>query len=255
MRPVLFEAFGHSVPSYEFFYGLALLVSVLLAWRRSTAIYGVPLRTALSISLWAASSAVLTVVVSDAILSGSGSASSLIAIAGGGLGATLACERSGIAVWKMAEAGSIPVCVLVAVGRVGCFLHGCCSGIATDMPMGVRFPFDGGDIARHPTQIYYIAAALLIAAALKAVEPRVLSDRVRKRFGAVLWPLFMILYGISYTIIGFFRADSENLWWLPAAVFVASGVVWLVFSTGRSCEVREIIENIEELEEMQRGGL
>ena len=39
----------------------------------------------------------------------------------------------------------------VAIGRIGCFLRGCCYGKATSMPWGVDF---GDHILRHPTQIY-----------------------------------------------------------------------------------------------------
>jgi phosphatidylglycerol---prolipoprotein diacylglyceryl transferase len=39
----------------------------------------------------------------------------------------------------------------VAIGRIGCFLRGCCYGIQTNLPWGVDF---GEGILRHPTQIY-----------------------------------------------------------------------------------------------------
>lgn len=39
----------------------------------------------------------------------------------------------------------------VAIGRLGCFLRGCCFGKPTDMRWGVDF---GDGILRHPTQIY-----------------------------------------------------------------------------------------------------
>ncbi len=39
----------------------------------------------------------------------------------------------------------------VAIGRIGCFLRGCCYGKPTTLPWGVDF---GDHIARHPTQLY-----------------------------------------------------------------------------------------------------
>jgi phosphatidylglycerol---prolipoprotein diacylglyceryl transferase len=39
----------------------------------------------------------------------------------------------------------------LAIGRIGCFLQGCCYGIATTLPWGINF---GDGIHRHPTQIY-----------------------------------------------------------------------------------------------------
>jgi prolipoprotein diacylglyceryltransferase len=39
----------------------------------------------------------------------------------------------------------------VAIGRIGCFLRGCCFGKETSLPWGVNF---GDGILRHPTEIY-----------------------------------------------------------------------------------------------------
>jgi phosphatidylglycerol:prolipoprotein diacylglycerol transferase len=40
-----------------------------------------------------------------------------------------------------------------AIGRIGCFLNGCCYGGQCSEPWGVVFP-DAGPMHRHPTQIY-----------------------------------------------------------------------------------------------------
>lgn len=64
----------------------------------------------------------------------------------------------------------------IAVMRVGCFLEGCCFGKMTDLPWGVKFPllspahiyqmsvygnyFDVKPV--HPTELYELAAALLL---------------------------------------------------------------------------------------------
>jgi phosphatidylglycerol:prolipoprotein diacylglycerol transferase len=39
----------------------------------------------------------------------------------------------------------------VAIGRIGCFLRGCCFGKETSLPGGVDF---GDGILRHPTQLW-----------------------------------------------------------------------------------------------------
>jgi phosphatidylglycerol:prolipoprotein diacylglycerol transferase len=39
----------------------------------------------------------------------------------------------------------------ITVGRIGCFLRGCCYGVPTTLPWGVNF---GDGIMRHPTQFY-----------------------------------------------------------------------------------------------------
>jgi prolipoprotein diacylglyceryltransferase len=57
---------------------------------------------------------------------------------------------------------AVPLCVGIAVGRIGCFLTGVedhTAGVATALPWGLNF---GDGIARHPTQLYetLFAAAL-----------------------------------------------------------------------------------------------
>ena len=43
------------------------------------------------------------------------------------------------------------IAIGVAIGRIGCFLRGCCYGKPTNLIWGVDF---GDSIMRHPTQIY-----------------------------------------------------------------------------------------------------
>ena len=54
------------------------------------------------------------------------------------------------------DAFALPIAVGLSIGRIGCFFGGCCYGIATELPWGVTFPTapDGGQLIRHPIQIY-----------------------------------------------------------------------------------------------------
>lgn len=44
--------------------------------------------------------------------------------------------------------------VPVAIGRLACFIGGCCYGAPTNLPWGVTFATAGDALRRHPTQIY-----------------------------------------------------------------------------------------------------
>jgi phosphatidylglycerol:prolipoprotein diacylglycerol transferase len=70
----------------------------------------------------------------------------------------------------------------LALGKVGCFLEGCCWGGHTDGPLGVRFP--GHALPRHPTQLYEAAVALALAAGLAALGRRATPPGTR--LGALL---------------------------------------------------------------------
>src|SRR5258708_38903126 len=57
---------------------------------------------------------------------------------------------------------AVPLCVGVAIGRIGCFLAGVddhTSGVVTSLPWGVNF---GDGIPRHPTQLYEVLFALTL---------------------------------------------------------------------------------------------
>jgi phosphatidylglycerol---prolipoprotein diacylglyceryl transferase len=67
---------------------------------------------------------------------------------------------------------ALPLCVGIAIGRIGCFLTGLedhTTGVATSLPWGVNF---GDAVPRHPTQLYEIGFVLLLAALIVAASRR-----------------------------------------------------------------------------------
>ena len=57
----------------------------------------------------------------------------------------------------------------LAIGRVGCFLAGCCYGRPTTLPWGVVFA-DLGPSPRHPLQLYSAASDFALVLALRPVR-------------------------------------------------------------------------------------
>lgn len=113
-------------------------------------------------------------------------------IVGGLLGGLVAVE---ITKWWIGERRStgdlfvLPLCLGMAVGRVGCFLSGLGDqtfGTPTALPWGVDF---GDGIARHPTQLYESLFMLLLAAAMAALSPR-------PRRSGDLFRSFMVCYAL-----------------------------------------------------------
>ncbi|MDI6731414.1 MAG: prolipoprotein diacylglyceryl transferase, partial [Candidatus Margulisbacteria bacterium] len=91
-----------------------------------------------------------------------------------------------------------------AIGRVGCFLNGCCFGLPTSIPWAIKFP--AGSLAHsyypnqflHPTQLYAILIMFLAFIALVYIYRR------KKRDGQVFY-YFFIFYGSYRLIVEFFR--------------------------------------------------
>lgn len=85
----------------------------------------------------------------------------LLGLAGGYLGVEIAKWCLDIKT-RTGDSFAVPVAVAVSIGRIGCFVGGCCYGTPTDLPWGVVFSQVDSQ-PRHPTQIYESIFHLLVA--------------------------------------------------------------------------------------------
>ncbi|MCF4113087.1 MULTISPECIES: prolipoprotein diacylglyceryl transferase [Dethiosulfovibrio] len=157
-----------------------------------------------------------------------GGMSSMPAAISCGLAGIWLCRRKGIEVWRLAEAASVPTMACIAVGRWGCFLNGCCHGVATTCPLAVKFP--RLPLPVHPTQLYYSFGALAIAMLLWSIEGRIGAGD-RKTPVAVLWPLLMVLYGAERFFVDILR-DGDRIMGFKVGqglgfLVALAGILWL----------------------------
>ncbi len=102
-----------------------------------------------------------------------------------------------------------------AIGRVGCFLNGCCYGALSALPWSVSA---GGGL-RHPVQLYEALYNLALFALLLRLYPR------RPRDGR-LAALYLILYPLGRLVLEFFRGDDRLRWLgIPVAQEVSLGLL------------------------------
>jgi len=96
---------------------------------------------------------------------------------GGTLTGLLFARFRGVAFWTLADIAAPSTALGYAIARIGCFLRGCCYGAPTSLPWAFRFPNERAyDLAHltpadltppsHPTQLYALAASLVIFGAL-----------------------------------------------------------------------------------------
>ncbi len=99
-----------------------------------------------------------------------------------------------------------------ALGRVGCFLGGCCYGQVTDSIFGVSFPAgsaaahqfpaaDGRSLPVLPTQLFEAVFELIICIVMLA------GRKKWKNYNLEIW---CFAYGVFRFIMEFFRADSRG---------------------------------------------
>ena len=163
-----------------------------------------------------------------------GGLSSTTAFLGAGIMGILYCFKHKIPIWRIADAASLPAAATVVIGRIGCFLNGCCYGTVSDSFLAVHFPFDRIGITRHPTQLYYSFGALCILLILYLIEKKVFQPFQRKIEGAILWPLFMILYGSLRFFVDFLRV-GDRIYGLRTGQIVGfavilGGMAWLSYT-------------------------
>lgn len=130
-----------------------------------------------------------------------------------------------------------PVLLGMALGRIGCVLHGCCYGKVCDQPWGLVYPESThlGSLPRHPVQLYELGLDLALMAA-------VLWMLGRLRFaGQAFWVMFGG-YGIVRFVTEYFREGGTAGPLTPAQwlslFFVAVGIAGVAGFLGRPRIVR-----------------
>ena len=121
----------------------------------------------------------------------------------------------------------VAACLMSAIGRIGCFLAGCCSGKPTHLPWALKFP--PNFIAVHPTQIYHlIFEGFILFPLLLYIE------RHKKYDGQTFW-IYLLAYGAFRALIELIRTNPIAIWGMTNAqafsVFLAfcSGLVLLFY--------------------------
>jgi phosphatidylglycerol:prolipoprotein diacylglycerol transferase len=142
-------------------------------------------------------------------------------IMGGLIGSIVYWVRHPFPFRAMADAVAPALALGSALGRIGCFLNGCCYGAPTRLSLAVRFPagsppwvrhVDLGlipplashSLAVHPTQVYSALDALVLLGLLTWFYPR------RRRDGEVM-ALLMVTYPILRFANEWLRGDEPAI--------------------------------------------
>ena len=155
---------------------------------------------------------------------------------GGLIFATLAvfiyAKTKGLPYLKILDVITPGVFLGQAIGRIGCFLNGCCFGLPTKMPWGLVFP--KGSLASeffpwqhiHPTQLYSSLSVLIIFGLIIIV--------VRfKKFDGQVFLSGLIFYSIYRFIVEFFRYSPIHWWkltpsqWIVMIIFAVALYGWV----------------------------
>lgn len=241
VRPILFTLGNARVPSYGVFVALGLALGLLVygyeaarnrqmgentLWILLAAVGGGALGAKLPVLLLHAGEIRAAFPDLSLLLSGR---SIVGGLAGGACGVFLVKRWLGISERK-GNLFAPAVAAGVSLGRIGCFLRGCCFGTETALPWGVDF---GDGVLRHPTQIYESLFMLAMYIVLN-----ILKSRIRHP-AALLWLLMTGYFSFRFAI-EFIRVEPR-LWmglsffqWISGGLVIAYAARWAsLFRRGR----------------------
>jgi phosphatidylglycerol---prolipoprotein diacylglyceryl transferase len=127
-----------------------------------------------------------------------------------GLGTTIfLLRRNNLIVNVWLDRVSLPIGLSYAIGRIGCFLNGCCYGKICNLPWAVMFPSHAAEgmavISRHPTQLYATLWESVVVFGLSKLEKK----KFFRKPGELFWT-WLSLHAIGRLIMEYFRDDDRG---------------------------------------------
>ena len=238
MRPRLVEFFaskigtGIFVPDYAFMISLAILLGIYLTVQQAEKT-GLDIKKVFRACLvtvgFALISARLYVVLqhSDYYIQQpleifqywKGGVASFGAYIGGAIAAIVAAKWQRLSTPKFLDCCAPSVALTITLGRLGCFLNGCCYGKISNLPWALRFPEGSGpyyaqlhaglitphqlSLPVHPTQLYEAIYGLVLFCVL-------IGYRKYQKHDGELAALLFVLYPLGRFLNEFMRGDDRG---------------------------------------------
>lgn len=155
-----------------------------------------------------------------------------LVIYGGIIGAMVAgivyIKKNALPFWQIMDIIAPALALAQSIGRIGCFMAGCCYGAPTDLPWGVKFssPNSLAPIGEclHPTQLYHSLSNLVLFVILYYILKK------KRAFTGQTFCLYLCLYPLFRFITEFFRGDSRV--YLMDHINLTQGLSIVIFISG-----------------------
>ena len=133
---------------------------------------------------------------------------------GGALAGVIFARRNNLFLRPLLDLVAPYVALGQSIGRIGCFLNGCCYGKPVEW--GIYFPAQHARL--YPTQLFEVVGLFVIFLILKWA-------RTKPHDAGFIFILYLWLAAIERFLVEFYRADHELLWGsLSLAQYVTIGV-------------------------------
>jgi phosphatidylglycerol:prolipoprotein diacylglycerol transferase len=136
-----------------------------------------------------------------------------LVFSGGVLGVVLTMlwyvKRHGLPLGKIADLWAPAIAVGQGIGRIGCFMAGCCYGKPTDSICGVAFTHSHSlarplNVPLHPTQLYSSLSGFVIFLLILVLYSK-------KKFEGQVFLWLMIMHSTARLAIERFRGDDRGI--------------------------------------------
>ena len=246
MHPIAFEILGRPIYWFGVMMALAFLAAISL-WNWLAPRSGRPAGYGSELGFWIMISGVVGARIAEVLTNWAhyqAQPLEIIRVDRGGLvyygGFILAClavivfsRRHRDPLWSLADYGVVALPLGHAIGRIGCFINGCCYGLPTSLPWAVRFPADheSHGVPVHPTQLYEAAYNFLLFGVLLAyfLRRRAPAGRVFALYLLLYPPFRFLVEGLREEPHGAFGLTSGQQTSIP--LLLAGIALW--FWTGR----------------------
>jgi prolipoprotein diacylglyceryl transferase len=130
-------------------------------------------------------------------------------------------KRNKMPLWKTADIIILYLPLAQSIGRIGCFLNGCCYGTPTFSPIGISLP--GHILPLHPIQLYLSIFLLLTFLVLRKIYKK-------KIFDGIVFFSYIIIYSAGRFLLDFLRGDLSIIFVGLRTSQLISVIIFLFFS-------------------------
>lgn len=151
------------------------------------------------------------------------------AIFGGILSGLIFSKFRRISFWKLFDLIAPSIILGQAIGRIGCFLNGCCYGVPTESVFGVRFPenslpyFAYKGLPVHPTQLYEFILNIFGFFFLWSIRKKI-------KYEGGVFLLYLIVYNCIRLMVSGLRGDSFFVWGTSLKLAQAISIIILIIA-------------------------
>jgi len=138
------------------------------------------------------------------------------------------CKINRLKIIKILDLLSVFVPLGQAIGRIGCFLNGCCYGKKTSFIFGIKFPHLPYKV--HPTELYYAFSYLILFSFLSLLYRKKVKE-------GIIFSIYLISFAFIRYLIDFLRGDLKSTFLslyptqiIAIPIFFLGGVLFIIFS-------------------------